>query len=128
MWSGMSDLCSCWSGKFKATTPPAETRANCTGGRSHCLCNPAKTRPLLSQPCHLVAIHNPARTSQGLPLELRVAQPGPDSFLNQGAFKFGHRTNDLKQEPPGGGFFYQAARWKTARRVVSKVEFHAGSC
>jgi hypothetical protein len=24
------------------------------------------------------------------------------------------------------GFLYQAASWKTARRVVAKVEFHAG--
>ena len=24
------------------------------------------------------------------------------------------------------GFFYQAAGWKTARRVVAKVEHHAG--
>jgi len=26
------------------------------------------------------------------------------------------------------GFHYQAASWKTARRVVAKVEFHFGSC
>jgi hypothetical protein len=26
------------------------------------------------------------------------------------------------------GFLYQAASWKTARRVVAKVEFHAGEC
>jgi len=26
------------------------------------------------------------------------------------------------------GFLYQAASWKTARRVVAKVEHHAGSC
>jgi hypothetical protein len=24
------------------------------------------------------------------------------------------------------GFLYQAANWKTARRVVAKVEFHVG--
>ena len=101
MWSGMSDLCSCWSGQIQGTTPPAETRANCTGGRTHCLCNLAKTRPLLSQPRHLVAIHNPARTPQRLPLELRVAQSGPNSLLNEGTLKFSHRTNDLKHEPTG---------------------------
>ena len=26
------------------------------------------------------------------------------------------------------GFLYQAASWKTARRVVAKVEFHFGGC
>jgi len=26
------------------------------------------------------------------------------------------------------GFLYQAASWRVARRVVAKVEFHAGSC
>src|ERR1019366_3840722 len=74
-------------------------RANRTGGRTNCLRNLAKTRPLFSQLGHLITAHYPTRTPQRLPFELRIAQTRPDTFLNQRAFKFSHRTNDLKHEP-----------------------------
>src|ERR1035441_492668 len=74
-------------------------RANRTGGRTNCLCNLAKTRPLFSQAYHLVTVEYPTRTPQRFPLELRIAQPGPDTFLNQRSLEFSHRTNDLKHEP-----------------------------
>src|ERR1019366_9909711 len=59
-------------------------RANRAGGRTNCLCNLAKTRPLLSQPRHLITVDYPTRTPQRLSLELRVAQSGPNSLLNEG--------------------------------------------
>jgi len=86
----------------QATTLESSTqkpRANRTGGRTNCVRNLAKTRPLLSQPRHLVAIDNSPRPSQRLPLELRIAQPGPYTFLNEGTLEFSHRTDDLKHEP-----------------------------
>ena len=58
-------------------------RPDRTGGRTNCLRNLAKTRALLSQPGHLVAVDYPARPSQRLPFELRIPQPGADSLLNQ---------------------------------------------
>src|SRR5262249_31103456 len=45
------------------------------------------------------AIKTQCWASQRLPLELCVTQSGPDSFLNQRAFKLRHRTNDLKHQP-----------------------------
>src|ERR1035437_2451742 len=90
----------------QATTLESSTqkpRANRTGGRTNCVRNLAKTRPLLSQPRHLVAIDNSPRPSQRLPFELRIAQSGTDTFLNQRSLKFCHRTNDLKHQPPRRG-------------------------
>jgi len=43
-----------------------------------------------------------------------------------------HSSGGVGLDPPtvGGGpykgFLYQAASWKTARRVLAKVEYHAG--
>ena len=68
-----------------------------------CLRNLAKTRPLFSQLGHLITAHYPTRTPQRLSLELGVAQPGPDTFLNERAFEFGHCTNNLEHEPTGWG-------------------------
>ena len=49
-------------------------------------------------------------------------QPGADiaELLRRPVGKPGH------QQVVGKGFLYQAASWKTARRVVGKVEFHFG--
>jgi hypothetical protein len=60
-----------------------QTGTNRTGGRTDNPCNLAKTCPLFSQPCHLVAIDYPTRAAQRLPFEYRVAQPGPNSLLNE---------------------------------------------
>src|SRR6266700_3759627 len=92
-----------------------ETRADRAGGRANRPCNLPKTCPLFSQPCHLVAIDYPTRSAQRLPFEYRVAQPGPDSFLNERAFKLGHRSDDLKHEPTG---------W--SREVQIVAEAHEG--
>ena len=60
-----------------------------------------KARTLLSQPGHRVAVDYPARATQRFSFELRITQSGPDSLLNQRAFKFRHCPDYLKHEPAG---------------------------
>ena len=61
-------------------------------------------------------------------MKYAIRLPGNDSLLRD--------IEELLTRPVGRpshkpivwykGFLYQAATWKTARRIVAKVEFHAG--
>lgn len=53
----------------------------------------------------------------------RVGQKGRCSLRTRGV---GPRQGAVHVNASAKGFLYQAASWKTARRVVTKVEFQVG--
>jgi hypothetical protein len=93
-------------------------------------------------------IRRSARKSCSGPGTPVFAEPAIYESLEQRGLKYAIRipANDSLERDiaelltrPGGipshkpvvwykGFLYQAASWKTARRVVAKVEFHFGDC
>src|SRR5664280_1333524 len=86
-----------------------QTSANRTGGRTDCLCNLAKTRPLFSKLCHLIAVHDSTRTPQHLPHELKHHPPrrgGQDQVVTKAdeghavGIEIGERVDEVLQRPP----------------------------